>query len=453
MMTHLKYCCRSFHYPVKALVTLLIVFSVSLLTSQVTTSQAIGADWSIPFAGNVFRVADGEGDERMRLRDGLRWGSVDDVFAIHFHLDRPATVRLALSASVADGASKIGVRCAGESWTVGLTGDSKSRHDVGTVTIAKPGYVRVEIRGVEKTGDYFAQLHDLIVASDTPGVTVDYVRDNEGNMFYWGRRGPSVHLGYVVPKDKKLRFSHTEVTVPAGQDAIGSFFMANGFSEGYFGMQVNGPDERRVLFSVWSPYSTDDPAKIPADQRVVTLAKGPDVRVGEFGNEGSGGQSILVYPWKAGVTYRFLTEVVPDGEGNTTYTAWFAEKTEDKSGAWRLIASFKRPKTDTTLRGFHSFLESFEPATGHIGRLGNYGNVWVRDVDGEWHACAKAKFGIDATGSGRHRLDYAGGARGDHFFLRNCGFFDSDVKEDATFVRDVSTEESPQIDIASLPRG
>jgi hypothetical protein len=153
------------------------------------------------------------------------------------------------------------------------------------------------------------------------------------------------------------------------------------------------------------------------------------------------------------VTYRFLTEVVPDGEGNTTYTAWFAEKTDGNSGAWRLIASFKRPKTDTTLRGFHSFLESFEPATGHIGRLGNYGNVWVRDVDGEWHACAKAKFGIDATGSGRHRLDYAGGAQGDHFFLRNCGFFDADVKEGATFVRDASTEESPQIDITSLPRG
>lgn len=452
-MTHLKYCCRSFHYPVKALLTLLIVFSVSLLTSQVTTSQAIGAEWSIPFAGNVFRVSSGDENQRMRLRDGLRWGEPGDVFATHFYLDRPATLHLALSATVPDGSSKLDVRCADKSWTVGLQGAAKSRHDVGTLTIAKPGYVRVEIRGVEKSGDQFALLNDLIVSSDTPELTVDYVRDNDGNMFYWGRRGPSVHLGYVVPKDEQLRFAHAEVTVPEGQDAIGTFFMANGFSEGYFGMQVNSASERRVLFSVWSPYSTDDPKQIPADQRVVTLAKGPDVRVGEFGNEGSGGQSILVYPWKAGVTYRFLTEVVPDGEGKTTYTAWFAEKTEDKSGAWRLIASFKRPKTDTTLRGFHSFLESFEPTTGHIGRLGNFGNVWVRDVEGEWHACAKAKFGIDATGSGRHRLDYAGGAQGDHFFLRNCGFFDSDVKAGATFVRDVSADESPQIDIASLPRG
>ena len=30
--------------------------------------------------------------------------------------------------------------------------------------------------------------------------------------------------------------------------------MANGFGEGYFGIQVNGPNERRVLFSVWSPF-------------------------------------------------------------------------------------------------------------------------------------------------------------------------------------------------------
>ncbi len=66
------------------------------------------------------------------------------------------------------------------------------------------------------------------------------------------------------------------------------------------------------------------------------LAKGPEVRLGEFGNEGSGGQSFLVYPWKAGMTYRFLTEVKPDGNGNTRYTCWFGPK----DGEFRLIASF-----------------------------------------------------------------------------------------------------------------
>ncbi len=104
-------------------------------------------------------------------------------------------------------------------------------------------------------------------------------------MFYWGRRGPSVHLSYQVPRALNLRYAYSEITVPEGQDPIGSFFMANGFGQGYFGIQVNGPKERRVLFSVWSPFRTNNPRDIPKDQRVVALASGPKVHVGEFGNE------------------------------------------------------------------------------------------------------------------------------------------------------------------------
>ena len=45
-------------------------------------------------------------------------------------------------------------------------------------------------------------------------------------------------------KLKKIRFQdiewfYSELTVPEGNDVIGSYFMANGFSEGYFGIQVN----------------------------------------------------------------------------------------------------------------------------------------------------------------------------------------------------------------------
>ena len=145
-------------------------------------------------------------------------------------------------------------------------------------------------------------------------------------MFYWGRRGPSVHLRYETPAERQLQYAYSELTVPPRQDPIGSFSMANGFREGYFGIQVNGPDERRVLFSIWSPFRTDNPRDIPEDQQIVALGRGPDVRIGEFGNEGSGGQSILVYPWKVGNTYRFLTEVEPDGQVNTIYTSWFGDK-------------------------------------------------------------------------------------------------------------------------------
>ena len=75
----------------------------------------------------------------------------------------------------------------------------------------------------------------------------------------------------------------------------------------------------------------------------------------EFGGEGSGGQSYLVYPWQAGVTlhtllflptptanfilsiYRFWLKVTPDGKGNTVYNCYFFDY---KVRKWLLIASF-----------------------------------------------------------------------------------------------------------------
>ena len=48
--------------------------------------------------------------------------------------------------------------------------------------------------------------------------------------------------------------------------------------------------------------------------------------LGEFGNEGSGGQSYLVYPWKSGQVYRFLVRATPQAESNSTiFTCeWYA---------------------------------------------------------------------------------------------------------------------------------
>jgi hypothetical protein len=157
-----------------------------------------------------------------------------------------------------------------------------------------------------------------------------------------------------------------------------------------------------------------------------------------------------VYPWKAGRSYRFLTEVKPDGKGNTIYTSWFGDKSK---GEWRLIASFRRPKTNTNLRGFHSFLESFSPTHGFIGRRALYGNVWVCDIAGKWHECTSARFSVDPTGGGRHRLDFIGGAKGGHFYLRNCGFFDGTGRPGATFKRASAVDEQPEIKFTELPRG
>lgn len=406
-------------------------------------------EWSIALAGNTFRTAPSPGGNGFRRGGGIAWSDEEEVYSIYFHVDRAATLELALVAAVPEGSSSILARVGDQKLRATIEGVEFAQHELGKIKIEAPGYIRIDLQGEKRVAKIFAEIRTLVVKSDSDKLTLDYVKTDEGNMYYWGRRGASVHLSYQVPRETKLQYGYTEITVPEGEDTIGSYFMANGFAEGYFGIQVNSEKERRILFSVWSPFSTDNPKEIPEDQRIVALASGPEVHLGEFGNEGSGGQSFLVHPWKAGTTYRFLTEVKPDGQGRTVYTSWFGDKA---AGEWRLIASFRRPKTETHLRGFHSFLENFDPAYGHVGRRARYENVWVRDVEEQWHECTQARFSVDATGSGQHRIDFTGGSKGKAFFLRNCGFFNETGKPDETFTRDSTADLKPEIDFKNLPR-
>lgn len=89
------------------------------------------------------------------------------------------------------------------------------------------------------------------------------------------------------------------------------------------------------------------------------------------------------------------------------------------------------------------------PSTGFIAREVQFGNQWVYTTEGTWIELDKATFTADATASQGHRLDYVGGAQGDHFFLRNCGFFNENVAVGTTFIR-TSTQEAPNIDFSNL---
>ncbi len=408
---------------------------------------AEGGRWQVPLAGNGYQTARADGGREGMGRRGGRWADPETVWSIFFRVDRPAVLDLGLKVSVPEGESVIRATVGGRVFEVVARGAEEAEVSLGRVEAAAAGYVRVEVQGVRRSGPEFGRISDLVVTSPTPGLEPVFVKTNEGNMFYWGRRGPSVHLGYEVPRGVDIEYAYSEVTVPEGGDPIGSFYMANGFGEGYFGIQTKSPTERWVLFSVWSPFATDDPEKIPESDRVVLLGKGEGVQAGEFGNEGSGGQSYLVYPWKTGMTYRFLNTAKPDGRGNTEYAAWIAEAPD---GEWRLIARFRRPKTDKHLTGFHSFLENFSAENGHRSRTSRHGNQWVRDTGGRWHEVTRARFTGDATAGGRHRLDYAGGVQNGGFFLKNGGFFDEPVPLDSRFERASEPDRPPVIDLEKL---
>lgn len=378
------------------------------------------------------------------------WSSTTDVITIYFRIEAAGELTLALKLNVPEGNSKISLTAAGKTFTKQVNSQQTEIINMGTIKLKKAGYVKVDLKGIAKTGAVFANVSNLIVSGATLEKGSTYVKNNEGNFFYWGHRGPSVHLKYHIPAAAKdVEWFYNEITVPKDQDKLGTYYMANGFSGGYFGMQVNSATERRVLFSIWSPFTTDDPKLIPDSMKVVLLKKGKITKTGEFGNEGSGGQSYMQYPWVAGNTYAFLIRAQPDHTKNTTvYTAYFKDKAK---GDWILVASFLRPQSAVYLKGLHSFLENFSPTMGDQDRSGNYQNQWAIDTSANWYEITGATFTVDATAKINYRKDYAGGVRNNVFYMRNCGFFDDFTPANSSFNRPSSGKPHPVIDFNKLP--
>jgi hypothetical protein len=393
----------------------------------------------IPMGGNTFQTAGYP--EEISNKGVLNWTSSDTEFAVYVALPKAKTMLLNLDILPQNADSKIKVSANGKTVKLPILKDKSGKIPVGLFNF-KEGYNKITLKGVSKNGTHFAQITQLILQYDGDTLNANFVRDNDGNNFYWGRRGPSVHLNYTIPKEQKFVGFYNELTVL--EDPIGSFFMANGFKEGYFGIQVNSKTERRVLFSVWSPFETDNPKDIPEDQKIKLLKKGKDVHIGEFGDEGSGGQSYLVYDWKAGTTYKFYNTVTPDGKGNTIYTAYFMDS---KVGKWQLIASFLRPKTDTWYTSPHSFVENFEAENGYLSRKVLFTNQSLCDNKGTWTELTNAIFTGDIIAKKRYRLDFNGGVEKNAFFLQNGGFFNAKTTLKTPFKREGT---SPKIDISRL---
>ncbi|MBK3516180.1 DUF3472 domain-containing protein [Carboxylicivirga marina] len=415
-------------------VHLIVLILIGVLSSCVGTQKGNCSDvysHAVPFVGNAWFDSNEMPPQRMDFDEAgaLNWKEENKTLKIYFRTEKTGDIKLGLNAKVLVGRSKIQLRFKGEEKEIVVKDSSWHTVCLGMHTIEKPGYHVVELRGIKPAADSYGLYKELLLDGAACSDSLYFVKED----FYWGRRGPSVHLGYQVPEEAgDIEYFYNEITVPEGQDVLGSYFMANGFGEGYFGIQVNSPTERRILFSVWSPFHTDNPNDIPEEQRIKLLKKGDEVYTGKFGNEGSGGQSYLKYNWKAGITYGFLLKAHPSENNSTDYTAWFMDP---ELNEWQLIASFRRPQTSTYIKRPHSFLENFYTQMGNTSRMAYYTNQWVRNTEGKWYELTKAKFTADATARKHSRLDYAGGVHKGKFFMKNCGFFNERVAFDQYFER------------------
>jgi hypothetical protein len=200
------------------------------------------------------------------------------------------------------------------------------------------------------------------------------------------RAARSVHFGWLAP-DGELFYNELVVE----QSTPGSYFMACGWDTGYFGIQeLDRPDQKVALFSVWDPTSGDNPNAVAPEQRVEVLHQDPDVRIKRFGGEGTGGQCMMDLAWRIGETNRFLVRAVVEGP-KTSYSGYlFLPST----GQWKHLVTFRTRTGGRPLSGYYSFIEDFrrDGKSANETRRARLGNGWVRSVASDWVALTRGRF-------------------------------------------------------------
>jgi hypothetical protein len=442
---------KIFYLPFVALITTFYCYSSN---DNIGRNSVLNENfvYNIPLAGNAYSSNPFANTNTITEIGIENWSNSQEYFTAYFRISEPGNLELSLTNNAVKslGKSTLEFTINGLSKKIQFDEANKNHYPIGTWKINKAGYVAVIIKGITKEKSTFPSISSLTVTTHLSKEKIAFVQDKGASYFYWSKRGPYVVLSYPIQEDINYEWFYNEVTVPKGSDFVGSYFATSGCSEAYFGMQVNSDVERRILFSVWSPFTTDNPQTIPESKRVQLLKKGEGVTVGEFGGEGSGGQSYFKYNWKAGSTYKFLLHAIPQPNNFTRYSAYFFAP---ESNEWKLIASFSRPETQTYLKGLYSFLENFMPEQGNLTREVFFDNQWVCDQKGNWTEINKAQFmsqDIGQVGNTGDRMDFSGGVKNQSFFLKHCGFFDSDTPKTTVFKRPLANKK-PIIDFAKLP--
>ena len=301
--------------------------------------------------------------------------------------------------------------------------------------IRRPGYKKIVVKALPVAA---GQDSGTITGLQLTGGGTEGARFNLKER----RNCASVHLKYPLATDEQAEWFYNEVRPKT--DPKYTYYEACGWHRGYFGIQVNSPTERRIIFSVWDAgteaVSRD---KVGTDNRVKLLKKGEGVFAGDFGNEGTGGHSHMIYDWKTNAVHRFLVHAKPSGDA-TIYTGYYYF---NEKKAWGLIASFRAPKDGSFMKGLYSFNENFGGSNGDLQRLAEFGPVFIAGSDGKWKEHVEAQFSCDATGKS-DRFDYGAGARGDHWFLSNGGAYSNGVK----FGEKISRINSPTKPPKDLPK-
>lgn len=198
------------------------------------------------------------------------------------------------------------------------------------------------------------------------------------------RAARSIHLGWAAPECDVF---YNEMIVR--KSTAGSYFMACGWSSGYFGIQELGGGRKIALFSLWDSGAGDATKSTNLEDRVEVLYKGEGTQVQRFGGEGTGQQCKFDWPWKIGETNRFVVKSFTQG-GKTAFAGYIFDSARNR---WVHLATFRRRGTEG-LKGLYSFVEDFrrDGRSAAEVREAEFQNVCIENKSGGWQTLNRARF-------------------------------------------------------------
>lgn len=400
----------------------------------------------IPTGGNSYITAGSDSGAIIKYKVtnhesyGLQnWKDSSTVISTYIKLHSTGVLNLGIRTKVTTPGSQIKLSVNGKSFVQTIMpGSDTTNYYLGAVNITDTGYVKIDLQGVDRTGDVFMDVPEILVGGSATGNNVTYVKTpDEKSGFLYARRGVSLNLYYTMPSGN-YEYMYHEVSIPKGYDIDNMYVMSNGFEGGggYAGMQiVDG--KRKVLFSVWDPADMTNGGTVIVD-------KGSDLENGNFGGEGTGAKCSFLVDWKTDLVYKFITRIRPDGNGNTLYSCWFYDP---ERGSWKYLATFRKPLTNAYVTKPYSFLEHFKNYDSYRATAkAYYSNMWFKGSTGNW---------VPASGpwmkdfKNPSRLDYKTGFDSKGYYMMHNGFFnDGGTILDKFHFPEAPT---PEVDVNTLP--
>ena len=245
-------------------------------------------------------------------------------------------------------------------------------------------------------------MASYLVAAGLMGMVSAPLAMADRNSDYWApenmaaRQCASVHLGYL-PEVPNHTAVYNEAVIE--KSAPGTYFAVNNFSSGYIGVQETVKNDKPVrvaIFSIWDAKdSGDNPHAAPEEERAMLIQKGEGVTTRRFGGEGTGGNSMRLFPWKEGEVIRTLVIEKPCGE-DFRQLAGYIFNPESKQ--WELLSCWRVQAIKRGLGGGCGFVEDFRRNVESklMERRATFGPAF-RYVDGKWNQATEFRFTKDGN--------------------------------------------------------